>query len=143
MPSLCDVNFLLPLVYRHHTHHHIAREWLEAHSESRQLVVCRVSQLALLRLLCNRAVMKSDVQTLIGAWGTYDALRQDDRFTFASEPDGVDAILRQFTTLDLPALQLWQDAYLASFAVASGVQLVTFDRAFRQFKGLDLMLLGE
>jgi len=93
--------------------------------------------------MCNRAVMKSDVQTLIGAWDTYDALLQDDRFTFAGEPDGVDVILRTLTALDLPALQLWQDAYLASFAIASNMQLVTFDRGFRQFKGLNLVLLGE
>jgi hypothetical protein len=35
------------------------------------------------------------------------------------------------------------DAYLAAFACAGGFQLVTTDSGFRQFRGLDLLLLGE
>jgi predicted nucleic acid-binding protein len=34
------------------------------------------------------------------------------------------------------------DAYLAAYAVAGGYQMVTTDSAFKQFKGLDLELLG-
>jgi predicted nucleic acid-binding protein len=34
------------------------------------------------------------------------------------------------------------DAYLAAFAVAGTYQLVTTDKAFKQFKGLDLNLLS-
>jgi hypothetical protein len=33
--------------------------------------------------------------------------------------------------------------YLAAFALAGGHQFVTTDKAFRQFKGLDLLLLSE
>jgi predicted nucleic acid-binding protein len=33
------------------------------------------------------------------------------------------------------------DAYLAAFARAGGHRLVTTDRAFRQFSGVDLVLL--
>jgi predicted nucleic acid-binding protein len=39
--------------------------------------------------------------------------------------------------------KLWMDAYLAAFALAGGYQMVTTDTAFRQFHGLDLMLLGS
>jgi predicted nucleic acid-binding protein len=35
------------------------------------------------------------------------------------------------------------DAYLAAFALAGGHQMVTNDTAFRQFSGLDLVLLGH
>jgi predicted nucleic acid-binding protein len=42
-----------------------------------------------------------------------------------------------------PSPKLWMDAYLAAFALQSGHRLVTTDRDFRQFKGLDLFLLGE
>lgn len=35
------------------------------------------------------------------------------------------------------------DAYLAAFAMAGGYRMVTTDRAFRQFQGLDLVLLGD
>lgn len=142
MPSLCDVNFIFPLCYQHHTHHHLALDWLQTLDQAEQLVICRVSQLALLRLLCNRTLMKEEVMTLTDAWSVYDALMRDDRFVFRMEPEGVEHNLRKLTALDLPALQIWQDAYLAAFAIAANLQLITFDRGFRQFKGLDLLLLG-
>lgn len=38
----------------------------------------------------------------------------------------------------------WMDGYLAAFAIAEKLRLVTFDRGFRSFesKGLDLMVLS-
>ena len=33
------------------------------------------------------------------------------------------------------------DAYLAAFALMGGLQLVTIDKGFRQFKDLDLLVL--
>ncbi len=37
--------------------------------------------------------------------------------------------------------KVWMDAYLAAFAVAGNYQFVTNDKAFRQFEGLDLVML--
>jgi predicted nucleic acid-binding protein len=37
---------------------------------------------------------------------------------------------------------LWQDDYLAAFAIAGGLTLVTFDGGFSGFAGLELTLLG-
>jgi predicted nucleic acid-binding protein len=34
------------------------------------------------------------------------------------------------------------DAYLAAFAVRAGCRMVTTDTAFRQFQGLDVLVLG-
>jgi predicted nucleic acid-binding protein len=39
--------------------------------------------------------------------------------------------------------KLWMDAYLAAFALAGGYQLVTTDKAFKQFKGLDLFVFSS
>jgi predicted nucleic acid-binding protein len=58
------------------------------------------------------------------------------------------------TTLDLPddlvravrgtaSPKLWMDAYLAAFALAGRYAMVTTDAAFRQFRGLDLLILGQ
>ena len=38
--------------------------------------------------------------------------------------------------------QTLTDAYLAAFAIVASRRLVTLDRGFRQFRGLDLDLLG-
>ncbi|MCL5996437.1 MAG: type II toxin-antitoxin system VapC family toxin [Chloroflexi bacterium] len=143
MPALCDINFLAPLCYAHHQHYPLALNWLEQHDVPRAFAVCRMSQLGLLRLLCTQAVMHEDTLSTAEAWRVYDALMHDDRFVFALEPPGLDAALRRFTSRRAPVTGLWTDAYLAAFALAAGLQFVTFDRAFRNFTNLDLVLLGD
>ena len=39
--------------------------------------------------------------------------------------------------------KLWQDAYLAAFAVATDVCLVTFDQGFRKFRRLRSLILSS
>jgi predicted nucleic acid-binding protein len=39
--------------------------------------------------------------------------------------------------------KLWMDAYLAAFALAGRYSMVTTDAAFRQFRGLDLLVLRQ
>jgi len=50
---------------------------------------------------------------------------------------------RQFAARDTASPKLWMDTYLAAFARAGGYRMVTTDTAFRQFSGLDLVLLGS
>jgi predicted nucleic acid-binding protein len=40
-------------------------------------------------------------------------------------------------------VKLWADAYLAAFAMSAGHQLVTTDKGFKQFKGLDVLVLSS
>jgi predicted nucleic acid-binding protein len=37
----------------------------------------------------------------------------------------------------------WTDAYLAAFARSAGLRLVTFDRGFARFSGLEVLLLAS
>jgi predicted nucleic acid-binding protein len=39
--------------------------------------------------------------------------------------------------------KLWMDAYIAAFALAGRYRMVTTDAAFRQFRGLNLLVLGQ
>ncbi len=142
MPSLCDVNFLVPICYDHHVFHPHAVDWLQSHNRAGEFAVCRVSQLGLLRLLNNPAAMREDVLTVDEVWRVFDALMQDDRFTFIGEPLGLEAALRRLLRGAAFSPKRWQDAYLAAFAITAGLRLVTFDGAFRQFDGLDVALLG-
>ena len=141
MPALCDVNFLLALCYEGHVHHPPALSWFNQLDEL-DVILCRSTQLGLLRLLCNSTVMAADVCTLQKAWDVYDLLSSDPRFEFSIEPDGLEPFLRQYTTSGLTSPKLWQDAYLAAFARAGKLRLVTFDQGFGQFEGLQLTLLG-
>jgi predicted nucleic acid-binding protein len=56
---------------------------------------------------------------------------------------GLDRRWRQLAARDAASPKRWMDAYLAAFAQAGGYRLVTTDAAFRQFAGLDLVLLGS
>jgi uncharacterized protein len=56
-------------------------------------VVCRFSQLALLRLLTNPAVMQRDVCTGQQSWEVHRKLMTDPRFLYSDEPGGLEAKL--------------------------------------------------
>jgi toxin-antitoxin system PIN domain toxin len=142
MPTLCDANLLLALCYDRHIHHTTALTWLNTQG-SGEVILCRTTQLSLLRLLCHAVVMGEEVCMQAQAWVIYDAILGDERFSFYSEPEGVEVLLRMYTQSSLASPNLWPDAYLAAFARAADLQLATFDKGFRQFDGLRLADLGN
>ena len=136
MPALCDVNFLVALSHRAHQLHGAAKAWLDAGRGDAGLALCRVSQLGMLRLLTNPVIMKGEVCTTDEAWETHDKVMRDARFGYCEEPAGLQTKLREFTRAFPFSPRLWQDAYLAAFAVSAGLGLVTFDQGFDKFAGL-------
>jgi len=77
------------------------------------------------------------------AWSTYETLLADDRVVFQPrEPAGLEPIWRRYSERKTASSTLWMDAYLAAFARAGEYQFVTLDQGFKQFDGLDLVLLG-
>jgi len=58
------------------------------------------------------------------------------------EPPLLDSVLPTLLVHPMPAEKLVTDAYLAAFAIAASRRLVTFDKDFRQFRGLELELLS-
>ena len=128
--NFLDTNVWLALVWGRHSHSEAARDWF-GRSEDEQFLFCRFTQLALLRLLTNKSVMGRDVKTMAAAWEIYDQCLTDERIAFLAEPQGIDPKLRAFARSHEASPKLWADAYLAAFASAAGLRVVTFDRAFR------------
>jgi toxin-antitoxin system PIN domain toxin len=145
--QLCDSNIWLALALSRHVHHAAARDWLETIHQPASVLFCRATQQAFLRLLTNTAVLAAygnPPLTNQEAWSAYEALLVDDRIFFrAEEPAGLDLHWRRFAVRDTASPKLWMDAYLAAFAHGGGFQMVTTDAGFRQFPGLDLLLLGS
>ena len=145
--DLCDSNVWLALALSKHAHHAAAREWFEAVPDPRSVLFCRATQQTFLRLLTNASVLSpygNPPLTNRQAWAAYQALLADDRIAFRSEePAGLEAQWRRFAVRETASPKIWMDAYLAAFALAGGYRMVTTDAAFRQFRGLDLELLGE
>ena len=133
-PCLADVNVLLALLVRQHEHHKLALRWFDR-LVADEAGLCRFVQLALIRLLGNRHVMGDDAVPAATAWRLVDELAQDERIAFVREPELLDSVLP--TLLNSPIGY----AYLAAFSIAASRRIVTIDRGFRQFKGLDVDLL--
>lgn len=144
--NLCDSNIWLALALSKHVHHARARRWFEAVDEAASVAFCRQTQQAVLRLLTNAAVLAPYGNPPLSnreAWDVLAALMGDDRVVFvAEEPPGLDSRWTGFALRDTASPKLWMDAYLAAFAAAAGHRMVTTDTAFRQFAGLELLVLG-
>jgi toxin-antitoxin system PIN domain toxin len=139
-PCLVDANVVFPLLVRGHTHHRSARRWFDGLAAG-EAGICRLVQLAVIRLLGNRTIMESDALPAAGAWRHIDELQQDERLDFVPEPPRLDAVLPTLLVQPVPSLNLVADAYLAAFTIAASRRFVTFDQGFRQFQGLELDLL--
>lgn len=139
---LPDVNIWLALALSGHGYHGTARTWLDGEDDS--ICFCRATQQAFLRLLTTAEVLApygNPPLTNRQAWAVYDQFLKDDRITFAPEPDGVDDAWKTLARRDTASPKFWMDAYLAAFAIRAGLQIVTIDRAFSQFKGLHALVL--
>ena len=124
--KLVDVGVWLAAVWGRHAHHRIVADWFG--KEGDDIVFCRVTQMGLLRLLSNPAVMRDDAIDRSQAWRTYDQLWADERVLWADEPAELDAVWRTISARDDMSHKLWTDDYLAAFAQVSDATLVTLDR---------------
>ena len=143
--QLCDVNIWLALALSDHAHHSAARQWFDSVEGSGQTLFCRYTQQSFLRLLTNASVLApygNKPLTNTAAWSAYESFLADDRIALRQgEPPGLEARWKQLAAKRTASPKLWMDAYLAAFALAGQLTLVTNDRAFKQFRGLSLTLL--
>jgi len=129
------------LTYEGHVHHRIAAEWFRTLPAEVSLVFCRFTQLGLLRLLTAQAVMGDEVMTQPQAWAAYDRWLQDPRVTLVDEPPEIEPRFRALARQRQPATKDWADSFLAAFATAGDLTIVTFDRGLRA-KARSAVLLG-
>jgi toxin-antitoxin system PIN domain toxin len=123
--KLVDVGVWLAAVWGRHVHHPVAADWFER--EALDIAFCRVTQMGLLRLLSNSAIMGGDAIDRSQAWRTYDQLSADERVLWADEPAQLDAVWRTISARADKSHKLWTDDYLAAFAQASDATLITLD----------------
>jgi toxin-antitoxin system PIN domain toxin len=126
---LVDVGVWLAAIWGRHTQHRVARQWFDEQSDD--LILCRVTQMSLLRLISNPAVLKDDAVTRSTAWRIVDQLWSDNRVLWSEEPDQLEAVFRAISARDDHSHKLWTDDYLAAFAQASGAALATLDTKLR------------
>lgn len=128
--TLVDVGVWLAAIWGRHAQHRVARPWFEAQSDD--LILCRVTQMSLLRLVSNPAIMGNDAVTRSEAWRILDQIWSDDRVLWAEEPDDLEAVFRAISARNDKSHKLWTDDYLAAFAQASGASLATLDGKLKE-----------
>ena len=147
LSQLCDTNVWLALLVRAHEHHEAAMAWMDSVQAQESILFCRSTQQSLLRILTQpgfTARYSLPAYTNEEAWRFYETTLSDDRVAFqVDEPVSLPEHWRKYSSLRTASPKLWMDAYLAAFARAAGHRFVTTDRAFRQFDGLDLLLLSS
>lgn len=141
MKFLADVNVVFPLLVSRHQHRDSALRWFDSTSAG-HVGLSRLTRLGTLRLLCNAQVMGPDVLVPRAALAALAILENDERIELLHEPDGVDLALKPLVSGRATTPNLWTDAYLAAFAIVAGLKLVSFDRGFSKFAGLDFLLLA-
>lgn len=138
--DLPDVNVWLALAVQEHPHHATARQYWAKEAAAR-VHFCRVTMLGLVRLLTQPRLMGRAALDASVALAHYERFAALPEVGLAAEPADTGAVMRRFAGGGLPA-RLITDAYLAAFAAAGGLRLVTFDRDFGRFDGLHLLRLS-
>jgi uncharacterized protein len=138
--KLLDVNVWLAAAWARHAHHPVVRRWVDAEQED--LAFCRVTEMALMRLLTNPVVTAEDALTRRQAWDVLLALQSDPRVRFLPEPRGLGPLWLAFSKRDDRSHLLWTDDYLAAFAQAAEAELVTLDaRLHTRYPSVDVVVL--
>ena len=132
---LADINIWLALAFEVHGHHERALRWFDQ-AAPQSCAMCRFVQYGFLRLASDPAVFGEEAVTLPVAWGLYDQLLADDRVSYLTEPLELEQAWRRHTATDTYSHKVWADGYLAAFADAAGIGVVSFDKGFEEFDGV-------
>lgn len=142
--ALPDTNVWLAALFNTHPLHSMARQVLQQVAFAEPAVFCRATQQSFLRLASTPTLLKAcgaESLTNRDALIALDTPQALDQVCARAEPPGLFVVWRTFATRDGASPTVWMDAYLAAFAIAGGLRMVTLDGDFKNFvpQGLDLV----
>jgi len=138
--DLPDVNVWLALSDTRHAQHAAARQYWNR-QRAAQVVFCRVTMLGLLRTSSNAKAMHGQPFSNAEAWAIYQTFQGMPDCELWPDPPRLETAFASLTLDASLPHRLWTDAYLAAFAIAGGLRLVSFDTDFQRFAGLELLQL--
>ena len=145
--SLVDSNLWVASLFPAHEFHDAARKVIGRATASSPVVFCRATQMSVLRLITTPRLLefyRAEGLTNRDALAALHALLARSGVREREEPPGTVALWHRLASKNSASPKLWMDAYLAAFALAGGMRLVTLDRDFKAFvgEGLDLTLVA-
>lgn len=143
--TLFDVNVWVALVFSTHPAHAQGRDAFDAASSEAPAVFCRATQQSFLRLVTTPAIQKcygSEPISNALAWDRWTSLVAMPQVIFLGEPPNLQRQWAAYARLATAAPKIWMDAYLAAFAVAYGIPLLTLDTDFLSFEALEVRVVS-
>ena len=144
---LLDSNVWIAVTFDSHPGHQLASRAMQVMSESSPALFCRATQQSFLRFISTPALT---VHYGAQEFTNDDALELLERFMaspivgYRDEPAGLFELWKRLAARPTAAPRTWMDAYLAAFAIAGDMQLITLDQGFSAFEkaGLRLSVLS-
>lgn len=144
---LFDTNVWLAATFPKHVFYPLAQKALLQCTPAKPAVWCRATEQSFMRLASTASIQRTyDAigQTNRSVWQALETLQALPQVSWQAEPPGIFEKWRSLATIDTASPKVWMDAYLAAFAIQSGLRIVTLDKDFKNFElqGLDLLLLS-
>ena len=143
---LFDSNVWVALAFDAHPAHDAAREAMGRASDSRPACFCRLTQLSFLRLASTPALHSLygvSVLTNDQVLRIYNSFTSHAAVAWRDEPATITSLWPRLAACSTPSPKVWMDAYLAAFAIAAGLTMVTTDRDLtaHQRSGLGVVVI--
>jgi hypothetical protein len=142
---LFDTNVWVALVFNSHPLHAAAVVALLAATPDRKACFCRSTQQSFLRLVSSENIARQYGVAPISnrdAFEFLEAFMARPNVGFRDEPPNLLPRWKSYADLPTSSPKRWMDAYLAAFAVETGLEFVSGDVAFKAFAGLTLNALA-
>lgn len=140
---LLDTNVWMALAFATHSHRSQAVEAYAQVEESRPAVFCRATQQSFLRVATTPVILRkygADSFTNDDALDVLNRFLSSPTVSYWDEPPGLVPLWHRLAGRPTASPKVWMDAYLAAFAIAGGLKVVTFDHDFKSFEGDGLNL---
>ena len=142
---LFDSSVWVALAFGSHPHHSEALQAFQAADSDSPVAFCRATQQTFLRIVTTASVQKifgSAVITNDEAWYQWEQIAKLPQVVWLDEPREMAILWQKYARIHSSSPKVWMDAYLAGFARGHGIALVTLDKDFRNFDGLNLECLA-
>lgn len=140
MLDVPDVNVWIALSEPKHSLRKRAEHYWHEEAADR-LAFVPITMLGLLRLLTNKTVMQGAPLSSDEAWQVFQKWLAHPTVSLLQGPPGFHPAFHDWLRAGVVTTAGWMDAYLAATARSLGARVVSFDRGFDQFDGLDRLIL--
>ncbi len=136
---LLDVNVVLAAFRQDHPHHAVARPWLESTlAAGTGILVPDAVWVGFVRLVTNTHIFEVP-SSPAEAFEFASALRDSPNYSAVAGLEDLDSF-RETVLASNAWGNLVPDAYLASIALTHAIPVASFDRDFRRFDGLEIVV---